>query len=77
MAHVIGIDASTTATKAVLIDESGAVRGVGATEYGFEVPRPLWSEQSPRAVVGRGDRVDPVRPGLDRRRRPRTSPPSA
>ena len=47
MAHVIGIDVSTTATKAVLIDESGAVRGVGAAEYGFEVPQPLWSEQEP------------------------------
>jgi len=47
MAHVIGIDVSTTATKAVLIDETGTVRGVGTTEYGFEVPRPLWSEQSP------------------------------
>jgi xylulokinase len=47
MAHVIGIDASTTATKAVLIDESGAVRGVAASEYGFDVPRPGWSEQSP------------------------------
>ncbi len=47
MAHVLGIDVSTTATKAVLIDESGAVRGVGASEYGFEVPRPLWSEQDP------------------------------
>ena len=47
MAFVLGIDASTTATKAVLIDESGAVRGVGAAEYGFEVPRPLWSEQDP------------------------------
>ena len=31
MAYVLGIDASTTATKAVLIDESGAV----ATEYGL------------------------------------------
>ncbi len=47
MAYVIGIDASTTATKAVLIDETGAVRGVGVTEYGYEVPHPLWSEQSP------------------------------
>ena len=47
MPHVIGIDVSTTATKAVLIDETGAVRGVGTTDYGFEVPRPLWSEQSP------------------------------
>ena len=47
MGHVIGIDASTTATKAVLVDEAGAVRGIGVTEYGFSVPRPLWSEQDP------------------------------
>jgi len=46
--HVLGIDVSTTATKAVLIDESGAVVGVGASAYGFSVPRPLWSEQDPR-----------------------------
>jgi xylulokinase len=45
--NVLGIDVSTTATKAVLIDESGAVRGIGVSEYGFEVPRPLWSEQEP------------------------------
>jgi xylulokinase len=44
---VLGIDVSTTATKAVLIDESGAVRGIGIAEYGFDVPRPLWSEQDP------------------------------
>ena len=48
MGHVLGIDASTTATKAVLIAESGAVRGIGVSEYGFSVPRPLWSEQEPR-----------------------------
>jgi xylulokinase len=47
MASVLGIDISTTATKAVLIDEAGTVRGVGTTEYGYEVPQPLWSEQSP------------------------------
>jgi xylulokinase len=46
--HVLGIDVSTTATKAVPIDESGAVVGVGTSEYGFEVPQPLWSEQDPR-----------------------------
>ena len=77
MAYVIGIDASTTATKAVLIDETGVVRGVGVTEYGYEVPRPLWSEQSPEPVVGRGGRVDPVGPGVDRRDRARTSSRSA
>lgn len=47
MGHVLGIDASTTATKAILVDEAGAVIGVGAANYGFDVPRPLWSEQEP------------------------------
>ena len=47
MAFVLGIDVSTTATKAVLISEDGAVRGIGVAEYPFSVPRPLWSEQDP------------------------------
>ncbi len=47
MTHVIGIDSSTTATKAVLIDEAGAVVGIGVAEYDYSVPRPLWSEQDP------------------------------
>jgi len=44
---VLGIDVSTTATKAVLVDEGGEVRAVATSEYGFDVPRPLWSEQDP------------------------------
>ncbi len=48
MGHVLGIDVSTTATKAVLVGESGAVIGVGVSEYPFSVPQPLWSEQEPR-----------------------------
>lgn len=44
---VVGIDVSTTATKAVVVDETGAVRGIGVAEYRFETPRPLWSEQDP------------------------------
>jgi xylulokinase len=47
MGYVLGIDASTTAVKAILIDEAGAVRGVGTSAYDFSVPRPLWSEQEP------------------------------
>lgn len=49
MGLVLGIDVSTTATKAVLVDETGAVRGVGTSEYRFSAPRPLWSEQDPAA----------------------------
>ena len=47
MGLVLGIDVSTTATKAVLIDESGAVAGAVSAEYPFDTPRPLWSEQDP------------------------------
>ena len=47
MAFVLGIDVSTTATKAVLIDEDGSVRATGVAEYGFATPQPLWSEQAP------------------------------
>jgi xylulokinase len=47
MAVVLGIDVSTTATKAVLVDEDGAVRGIASSEYSFEQPHPLWSEQDP------------------------------
>jgi xylulokinase len=47
VAHVLGIDVSTTATKAVLVDERGAVVGVGSAKYETSVPRPRWSEQDP------------------------------
>lgn len=47
MAYTIGIDVSTTATKALLVDHKGAVIAVAATEYPFETPKPLWSEQDP------------------------------
>jgi xylulokinase len=47
VAHVIGVDVSTTATKAVLVDGSGEVVAVGVIEYGFEVPQPGWTEQDP------------------------------
>ena len=41
MAYLLGIDASTTATKALLIDERGAVAAVAASAYPFETPHPL------------------------------------
>ena len=47
MACFIGIDTSTTATKALLIDERGEVLGVASNEYPYETPQPLWSEQDP------------------------------
>ena len=45
MPYVLGIDTSTTATKALLVEEDGAVAGEAAAEYSFETPQPLWAEQ--------------------------------
>jgi xylulokinase len=44
---VLGLDVSTTATKAVLVGPGGELRGVAAAEYETSSPRPLWSEQDP------------------------------
>jgi xylulokinase len=46
---VLALDVSTTATKAVLVEPGGRILGVASSEYGFEVPRPGWSEQDPGA----------------------------
>ncbi len=48
MSLVLGIDSSTTATKAILVDERGQVRGVASSSYGYETPRSQWTEQDPR-----------------------------
>lgn len=47
MTYFIGIDSSTTATKALLMDAAGEVVGVASHGYTFETPQPLWSEQHP------------------------------
>lgn len=47
MSHVLGIDTSTTATKAVVVDGAGSVVAVGSATYDYQTPRPLWSEQDP------------------------------
>ncbi|MFT7618991.1 MAG: xylulokinase, partial [Planctomycetota bacterium] len=48
MDYFIGIDTSTTATKALLMDSQGKVLQVASAEYGFEIPHPHWSEQHPQ-----------------------------
>ena len=47
MTYFLGIDASTTATKALLMHADGEVLGVASSEYTYETPQPLWSEQHP------------------------------
>jgi xylulokinase len=45
--YLIGIDVSTTATKALLIDAQGDVKAVASSEYAYNTPHPLWAEQDP------------------------------
>lgn len=47
MSYLLGIDVSTTATKALLMNQAGDVVAVATKEYGFDTPHPLWSEQDP------------------------------
>ncbi len=47
MTLVLGIDSSTTATKAILVDPEGRVIATASSSYGYETPQPMWSEQSP------------------------------
>ncbi len=47
MSYLLGLDVSTTATKALLVDEGGRVIAVAATPYPFETPQPGWTEQHP------------------------------
>ena len=48
MAYFLGIDTSTTSSKALLIDEHGEVIAVASSPHTLQTPRPLWSEQDPR-----------------------------
>lgn len=45
--YFLGIDVSTTGSKALLIDTSGSVAAVAASAHTLSTPRPLWSEQDP------------------------------
>jgi xylulokinase len=69
MSYVLGIDTSTTATKAVLVGDDGRVVGIGSSEYGYEVPRPLWTEQDPElwwTATGEAVRSVLASTGVDR-----------
>ena len=45
--HYLGIDVGTTAVKALVVDESGAVVGEAESSLEVSVPKPGWAEQSP------------------------------
>ena len=44
----LGIDTSTTSSKALLVSESGEVVAVASSPHTLQTPHPLWSEQNPQ-----------------------------
>ncbi len=47
MKYLLGLDISTTASKALLVSEEGDVVATASTAHRIARPRPLWSEQDP------------------------------
>lgn len=45
--YFLGIDTSTTSSKALLMDATGNVVAVASSPHTVQTPRPLWSEQNP------------------------------
>lgn len=45
--YFLGIDTSTTSSKALLINEQGKVLAVSSSPHSLQTPHPLWSEQDP------------------------------
>ena len=49
MGFFLGIDSSTMAAKALLMDAEGQVVALGSSEYPCDAPQPGWSEQPAEA----------------------------
>ena len=47
MSLFLGLDTGTSGTKAILIDETGALRASETQEYALSTPQPQWAEQNP------------------------------
>ena len=47
MTYFLGIDTSTTSSKALIIDQMGKVIAVASSPHSLQTPKPMWSEQNP------------------------------
>ncbi len=48
MAYFLGIDTSTTSSKALIMDAMGKVIAIASAPHTLQTPKPLWSEQNPQ-----------------------------
>ena len=47
MAYFLGLDISTTSSKALIMDDQGKVVAVASSPHTLQSPKPLWTEQNP------------------------------
>ena len=47
MTYFLGLDTSTTASKALIVDDNGKVLATASSPQTLQTPKPLWSEQNP------------------------------
>jgi len=47
LAYFLGLDISTTSSKALIMDDQGKVLAVASSPHTLQSPKPLWSEQDP------------------------------
>lgn len=47
MSCFLGIDAGTSGIKAIVLDETGKILGVGYKECNLITPKPAWVEENP------------------------------
>jgi xylulokinase len=52
MTYFLGIDTSTTGSKALIIDKDGKVLSTASSSHTLQTPIPLWSEQDPNEWWG-------------------------
>ncbi|MEJ2512624.1 MAG: FGGY family carbohydrate kinase [Anaerolineales bacterium] len=47
MTYFLGLDTSTTGSKALIVDDNGKVLATASSPHTLQTPKPLWSEQNP------------------------------
>ena len=66
MRYVLALDQGTTSSRAILFDETGAIRGLDQREFAQHFPREGWVEHDPADIwqtqlVNRSRRAGPMR----------------
>jgi glycerol kinase len=50
VAHILALDQGTTSSRAIVFDDSGAIRAVAQREFQQIFPKPGWVEHDPDEI---------------------------